>query len=554
MSTILSKFKEALIAVLPISIVVLVLGLLMKMTVPHVINFLIGMVLLIFGMTLFSLGAEYAMVPMGTRVGASFGKVKKHKLLLAIVSSFIVGFIITVAEPDLMVLASQLKGAFTESVIILTVSIGVGILLVVATLRIVFQISYRTIVLVAYIAIFAFGAFIPQEFVTIAFDSGGVSTGPITTPIILALGIGVASIKKGSSMDDSFGLAGICSIGPIASILILGLFFDTSGVTADSFASNYTVSENIIGMYTNALPHITLQILWAILPIVLFFFIYNAFLLKLPKKYLIRIVFGLIYLFFGILIFILGVEVGFSKFGNMLAKELVVQGYAPFLILIGAIVGFFVVAAEPAVHILNEQVEELSGGTIKKKSIMTALMIGMSLAVAMAMIRILTGISIWWLLVPGYTIALVLTFFVPKVFTAIAFDSGGVASGPMTATFLLPFSIGASLALGGNILKDAFGTVAMVAMTPLVTIQLLGLASAIKSKKLELKVAGVEEEIIDVEEVIDLDEPQDSIDIKEKDDSINLPQTETTTIELAESIEQVGNLKDSTPIIKESKS
>ncbi len=527
MSTILSKFKEALTAVLPISMVVLILGLLMKMSTPQVINFLIGMVLLIFGMTLFSLGAEYAMVPMGTRVGASFGKVKKHKLLLAIVSSFIIGFLITVAEPDLMVLASQLKGAFTESVIILTVSIGVGILLVVATLRIVFQIKYRTILLVAYITIFTFGAlFIPQEFVTIAFDSGGVSTGPITTPIILALGIGVASIKKGSSMDDSFGLAGICSIGPIAAILFLGLFFDPSGITADNFASNYTFSTNIISMYTSVLPELTKKIFLAIFPIVVFFFIYNAFLLKLPKKYLTRIVFGLIYLFFGVLIFILGVEVGFSKFGNMLARELVYQGYAPFLVIIGAIVGFFVVAAEPAVHILNGQVEELSGGTIKKRSIMIALMIGMSLAVAMAMIRILTSISIWWLLVPGYTIALVLTFFVPKVFTAIAFDSGGVASGPMTATFLMPFSIGASLALGGNILRDAFGTVAMVAMTPLVTIQILGLISAIKSKRLAPKVSGIEEDVIDldiVEEVIDFDVPK-----IENDDII----VKTTTTEL----------------------
>jgi hypothetical protein len=508
-STIFSKFKESVFAVLPVSVIVLVLGLILKTPVDMVANFLIGTVLLILGMTLFSLGAEYAMVPIGTQVGASFTKAKSKKLLLLLTVSFIIGFLITVAEPDLTVLAKQLKRAFPPNTIILSVSAGVGIMLALATLRIAFQISFRKILVIAYIAIFIFAAFIPEEFITIAFDSGGVSTGPITVPIILALGIGFAAVKKGDAMEDSFGLTALCSIGPIASILILGLFLDTSSIKPSDFALSEIVgSSGILNMYLEALPTTTLHVAYALAPIAAFFFIYNALMLKLPKKYMIRIVFGLIYLFFGVLIFLIGVEVGFSPFGRLIAKELVVKGYETLLIPIGAVVGFFIVAAEPAVHILIEQVEEISGGTIKQRNILIALMIGMSIAVALAMVRVLTGISIWWLILPGYAVALTLTFFVPKVFTAIAFDSGGVASGPMTSTFLLPFSIGASVALGGNILRDAFGTVAMVAMTPLLTLQLLGLFSQIKSRKLKLQVATVAEDVIDLdipEEVIDLD-------------------------------------------------
>ena len=531
MRKVLLYLKESAISVVPISVIVLVLGVLVGLPQDALIRFIIGSVMLIIGMSLFSLGAEIAMVPIGSQIGASLTKTKK--LLIIVLLCFIVGFIITVAEPDLMVLAVQLAGAFNKFLIIFTVSVGVGVFLVIAMLRVVFQISLIKILLISYALIFILAAFMPKEFLTISFDSGGVTTGPMTVPIIIALGIGIASVKSGKNIDDNFGLVAVCSIGPIIAVLLLGLFTDTSGITPDSFDLSSSIAKGVLNPFFSGLPHYMLEVIIALLPILVFFAIYNAIMLKLPKKFLSRIVIGLGYVYVGFVVFLTGVSVGFAPFGSMLAQSIVFMGYSAYLIPIGIAMGFFIVVAEPAVHILNDQIEEVSSGTIKKRSIMLFLMLGMALAVGIAMIRVLTGVSIWWFILPGYAIALILTFFSPKVFTAIAFDSGGVASGPMTATFLLPFAVGASIAKGGNILTDAFGLVAMVAMMPLITIQLLGVISFIKTRRLETKPHIVIEEVIDLDnsenvmsdtfesdEVIDFDIINDYKIYKDEDNEV----------------------------------
>ena len=491
------KFKESLISVLPISLIVLILGILVGIPSNLIASFIIGALMLIIGMATFSLGAEIAMSPIGTSIGSSFTKTKVLGIIILL--CFVVGFIITIAEPDLMVLANQLSGAFNKYLIILTVSVGVGVFLVISMLRIFFQISLRKILIIFYSAIFILALFIPDEFLSIAFDSGGVTTGPMTVPIIIALGVGIAAAKSGNNIDDSFGLVGVCSIGPIISVLLLGLFSDTSKVSAAAFDVNMHIADGVFKPFIFALPHYMIEVVIALLPILIFFGIYNYIVLKLPKKSIKRIAFGLIYVYTGFVIFLTGVSVGFSPFGNLLAQNLVQQGYIFYLVPIGIVMGFFIVVAEPAVHILNDQIEEVSGGTIKKKSIMVSLMFGMSLAVGISFLRIIFGISLWWFILPGYMLSLLLTFFVPKVFTAIAFDSGGVASGPMTATFLLPFAVGATLAHGGNILTDAFGLIAIVAMTPLVTIQILGLIAVINRKLITPDASTLDESVIDLD-------------------------------------------------------
>lgn len=491
------KVKESLSAVLPISAMVLLLHFtIAPLPDAALVLFLLGTVFLIVGMGFFTLGADMAMMSMGERIGAHL--TKSRKLWLIIVVGLMIGVIITVAEPDLQVLAKQVP-AVPDAALIASVAIGVGIFLVVALLRIIFQVRLSYLLIGLYIAVFGIGVFTSPDFLAVAFDSGGVTTGPITVPFILALGIGVAAVRGGkSSHDDSFGLVALCSVGPILAVMLMGLFFDASS------GSYYNVASvegqelgNVFQLFVDAFPEYLKEVGLALAPILAFFIVFQIVWLKLPKSQLIKYGVGIVYTFLGLVLFLIGVNVGFMPVGNYLGNQIAGLSYRWILIPLGMVMGFFVVAAEPAVHVLNNQVEEISGGTISKRAMMLTLSIGVAISIGLAMIRVLTGISIWYFLLPGYLIALILTFFVPKIFTAVAFDSGGVASGPMTATFLLPFAMGACEAVGGNMMTDAFGIVAMVAMTPLITIQLLGLVYRVKSK---MDVSENEEEI----DIIDL--------------------------------------------------
>lgn len=442
--------------------------------------FLVSSLFLILGMGLFTLGADVAMVPMGEAVGGALSKAKKIWLL--VVAAFLMGLAITIAEPDLTVLAQQVP-TVPNRILIYTIGFGVGFFLVIALLRIVLGLSLRMLLVISYLILGVLAVFIPTDVLSVAFDSGGVTTGPVTVPFMIALGIGVASVRTGPNAEnDSFGIVALCSIGPIIAVLFLGLFFDMS-----STAYTFTVSEinglaSVFLLYGEGLLHQAKNVALALSPIVAISVVFQIFLLKLPKIKVQRIGFGLIYTYLGLVLFLTSVNVGFLPVGNFLGGELAGLGSAWKLLLPAMVMGFFVVAAEPAIHVLKKQVEEITVGAIPQKALLLSLSIGVSVSLGLAMLRVLTGLPIWYILIPGYGFALLLTLFVPKIFTAIAFDSGGVASGPMTATFLLPFSIGACAAVGGNIITDAFGLVAMVALTPLITVQLLGLIYVIKTR------------------------------------------------------------------------
>lgn len=483
----LIKVRESLTAVLPISVIVLILNFTVApMPAGTIALFIVGALLLILGMGLFTLGADMSMMPMGESIGSQL--TKSRKLLLLIIVSFLIGVIITVAEPDLQVLAEQVSSV-PSATLILAVALGVGLFLVLALLRIVFQMQLSRLLIIFYIALFALAAFVPKDYLAMSFDSGGVTTGPMTVPFILALGIGVAAVRGGkSSRDDSFGLVALCSVGPVLAVMLLGMLFGSSGAeSATREAVSISGVGELLSAFSAGFPKYLKEVGIALLPIVAFFIIFQMVYLKLPRSQILRIAVGLAYTYFGLALFMTGVNVGFMPVGNYLGQVIGGLEYSWILVPLGAVMGFFVVMAEPAVHVLNEQVEEITVGAISKRSMLISLSLGVAASVGLSMLRVLTGVSIWWFILPGYGLALALTFFVPKVFTAIAFDSGGVASGPMTATFLLPFAMGACAASGGNILTDAFGLVALVAMTPLVTIQLLGLVY-----KLKLRSAGAE--------------------------------------------------------------
>ena len=481
----LEKLKEAAASVLPISLIVLAICfVLVPVDTGLMLSFVLATALLILGMGLFTLGAEMSMSKIGNYIGAKLTKSRKLWLILAV--SFLLGVAITVAEPDLQVLAANVP-EIDKTVLILTVSVGVGIFLMLCMVRILFGIPLRLLLIVFYALVFLAAFLSDQGILAVAFDSGGVTTGPMTVPFIMALGVGVASIRSDENAKaDSFGLVGLCSIGPIASVLLLGAIYKTQPAQTQSEAAAAITNTVALGRdYLHAFPEYMKEVTLALLPIVVFFLVFQFVSLRLRKLPFLRVMVGILYTYAGLVLFLTGVNVGFSPVGYALGAALT-EGWKIWLLIpLAMLMGWFIINAEPAVHILNKQVEDLSAGAISARAMGVSLSIAVSAAGGLAMLRVITGVSIMVFLVPGYFLALALSFFVPRTFTAIAFDSGGVASGPLTATFMLPFAMGACEALGGNVMTDAFGLVALVAMMPLITVQVMGAIYVVKSRRAE---------------------------------------------------------------------
>lgn len=478
----MEKIQESLSSVLPITAIVLVLSISVAPLTPGtLVLFLFGALLLIAGLGVFTLGVDMSMTPMGHGIGVYMSRSKHMVLPLAV--AFVLGVLITVAEPDLQVLAQQVP-AIPNQVLIMTVAAGVGIFLVIALLRILLKIPLSYLLVGFYLLVFLLAAFAPNDFIPVSFDSGGVTTGPITVPFIMALGVGMASVRSDkNSTSDSFGLVALCSIGPVLSVLLLGICYspDSASYTPAALPEIQT-TRDAAREFAQALPAYAEEVAVAMVPICVMFLLFQLMTRRFKRTQLLRIISGLVYAYVGLVLFLTGVNVGFMPAGQLIGGAIASGPRAFLLVPIGMLMGYFIVAAEPAVHVLIKQVEEVSMGSISQTAMRHGLSIGVAVSVGIAMLRVLTGVSILWFLVPGYAISLALTFFVPQLFTGVAFDSGGVASGPMTATFLLPFAMGACEAVGGNLMTDAFGLVALVAMTPLVTIQVMGLAGRVRKK------------------------------------------------------------------------
>ncbi len=470
-------------SVLPITLIVAALCIFfIPIESGLMLSFLIGSVMIIAGMALFTLGSELSMTQIGNHIGAKMTKSRKLGLILLL--SFILGVAITVAEPDLQVLATNTPDIDTAALII-TVSVGVGFFLMVSMLRILLGIQLKWLLIVFYAVVVILAAVSDQNFLSVAFDSGGVTTGPMTVPFIMAMGVGIASIRSDEkAKSDSFGLVALCSIGPILAVLILGFIYPSETAASSAIIVNEYESTVDLGWgYLRAFPDYIGEVAIALLPIFAFFLLFQLFALKLKKRPFLKILIGVVYTYIGLVLFLTGVNVGFSPLGYVLGGAIIDNGMKWILVPLSMLMGWFIINAEPAVHVLNKQVTELSAGAISEKVMGLTLSIAISGAMGLAMIRVLTGISILWFVLPGYLIALLLAFFVSPTFTAIAFDAGGVASGPLTATFMLPFAMGACSAIGGNVMTDAFGLIAMVAMMPLITVQIMGVISKLKSHK-----------------------------------------------------------------------
>ena len=477
------KIRESLSAVLPITGIVLMLSIfVIPMELGSVVMFLTGALMLIVGMGFFQLGAEMAMTPLGEGVGVQISKMKK--LLTVLLTGFLMGVIITVSEPDLQVLAGQVPSV-PNMVLIMTVAVGVGLFLALAIVRIRYKISLSMLLIVCYLALILVSMFVPKEFLAVAFDSGGVTTGPMTVPFIMAMGVGLASVRSDkNAANDSFGLVALSSVGPILAVLILGCFFKpTEAAYTLTDVATVVTTQDVARVFAQGLPLYAKEVFLSLVPILWVFLIFQWLTHRYHGLQIKRIIVGFGYTYIGLVLFLCGANVGFAPVGAYLGKELAGLSLRWILVPIGALIGYYIVKAEPAIQVLNHQVEAVTNGAISVKMMNRCMQIGVAASVGLAMLRVLTGISIQWFVIPGYIIALVLSRLVPDIFIGIAFDSGGVASGPMTSTFLLPLSIGVCEALGGNLMTDAFGVVALVALTPLIAIQLMGLVYKLKTAK-----------------------------------------------------------------------
>lgn len=555
------KIRESLSSVLPITMIVLVLSItLVPMEISTLVLFLTGAVLLIVGMGFFQLGAEMAMTPLGQGVG---GKLVKFKSVwtMALVC-FLMGAIITISEPDLQVLANQVA-AIPNMVLIWTVAAGVGIFTVIALLRILLKIRLSLLLAGLYIFMFILSFFSPSEFIAVAFDAGGVTTGPMTVPFIMALGVGLSaarSDKEGG--NDSFGLIALCSVGPILMVMLLGIFYHpTEAVYTPVQIPELVTTQDVVKEFGKSVPDYAMEVLRSILPVVCVFLIFQFFARSYRKRQVQRMAVGFGYTVIGLIMFLTGVNIGFAPVGSLLGEGLAGSVFKWALVPVGIVIGYYIVKAEPAVRVLNEQVEEITGGMVSYKMMNASMSLGVACAVALSMTRVLTGISIYWIVIPGYVLALILSRFVPPVFVGIAFDSGGVASGPMTSTFLLPLAMGACTAVGGNVVTDAFGVVALVALAPLIAIQVMGFVYARRTKTVYQPAAEIagdavldfEDTIVDFEDsIVDFEGEEDTdlnaVDtgmIKEYDDRVVMAAADTDP----ESMD--GSMKDTVVDLEE---
>ena len=495
------KVRESLSSVLPITIIVLLLSIvLIPMEVGAFTLFLAGALFLIFGMGLFQLGADISMTQLGQGIGGQL--MKKRNLLFIIGGCFLMGVLITISEPDLQVLANQVA-SIPNQVLVLTVAIGVGCFLVAAVLRILFKVSLSRLLTLMYVVLFLVALATPSEFLAVAFDSGGVTTGPMTVPFIMALGIGLSSSRSDKdSANDSFGLIALSSIGPILMVLLLGIFYHpTDAVYTSVTIPDVETTKDVLDQFIRAFPQYTEEVLISMLPILAVFMLFQIKTRKYHRRQLLRMCVGFLYTIAGLVLFLVGVNIGFAPVGNLLGEQMVSSSYQWLLIPVGLLIGYYIVKAEPAVQILNHQVEDITDGMVTKEQMNLCLSVGVAGAVGLAMFRVLTGIPIYWILIPGYLLALGMSYRVQPILVGIAFDSGGVASGPMTSTFLLPLTMGACTALGGNVVTDAFGVVALVALAPLIAIQIMGLVYEHKLKKSSgIPKPALEDTIIELED------------------------------------------------------
>ncbi len=490
------KLFETSLAIVPVAIIIIVLNITVApVPLSTALSFGLGSVFVILGLSIFLAGVDLAIVPSGSLIGAALTRTRNLPALLGV--ALVSGFIITLAEPNINVqgdLVEAVTQIITSRALVVSVSLGVGIFLALGMGRIILQIPYKLIVVLAYALALFLASRVAPMFVAIAFDSSGASTGPLTVPFFIALGLGVSSVRGGKKADDdSFGTTGIAAIGAILAITTLA-FILSRGSNADATLAADYIPEAFATLPTleNSAPFFTLlrgacstlfrsfpfeavSVSFSLGPLAILVIIFQLVLLHMPPAQMRRIVIGLIYAWIGLVLFFAGANTGFIPAGTALGQALGGPDKQWILIPLGCILGALIVTAEPAMWVLTTQVEEVSAGNIRKPVLLTTVAIGVATGVGLTMWRVIAGFNVWFLIAPTFLLAMALTFVTPKLFVSIAFDSGSVATGPISSTLILPLTLGAALASGGNPATDGFGLIAMIAVFPPISIQILGI-------------------------------------------------------------------------------
>lgn len=489
MRVLLEKVKEVLYSVLPVTVIVLILHFtITPLSTPLLLRFLLGAGFILVGLSILLFGVDIGISPLGGHVGASLSK--RNKLWIIVAVGLVMGFFISVAEPDLQILAKQVEavtsGWISYITLLIVVSAGIAAMFMLGMIRIVYNWPVHVLLTILYGVILVPAIFAEPEFLAIAFDASGATTGALTVPFILAVALGVSAMKKNSAVSesDSFGLVGITSTGAILGVMVMSLFRNVAGLSG-SLPSHALDESVVLAPFMEVMPHITVESLLALTPVVVIMLVCQIFLFKLKRKPFQRMLKGMAYSLIGLILFLVGVNAGFMDVATVIGREVAGLHGKVISVGIGFLLGLVTILAEPAVHVLTDQIESVTSGYIKRAIVLVALSLGVGLAVAMSVLRIVVpAIQLWHYLLPGFAISIALSFWTPPLFVGIGFDSGGVASGPMTATFILAFMQGvASAVAGADVVRDAFGMIALVAMTPIITLQVLGLIVMVKSGK-----------------------------------------------------------------------
>lgn len=497
----LEKCKESAISVLPFFAIITLLYLVfLPFSIFALLSIIVATILMIVGMSLFSVGVDMSTMKMGGYVGSNLSK--SRRLSLMAILSFVLGFMVTIAEPDLMVLAEQVPGISSKWIILITVSLGTGVFLLLATIRIIFRISIRTILIISYALALILCLFAPNNFLPLSYDTIGVTTGAVSVPFIMAFGLGICAVRSGkNNQEDGFGLVALASIGPVISMLIVSIFIKTdSTILTESTSMISSANQWGVSIGSSILSYLK-EVFVVIIPIFVFFLIYNFKYLKLPKTQLLRIAIGLMYCYIGLVAFLTGVSSGYLPMADWLGYTIAMSDFRWVIIPIAVLIGFFLVFAEPAVHVLNKQVEDITDGVISKKTMLIGISIGVALAMLIVSIRALFGFEFVYLIVPLTIIMIVLNIYTPNLFSGIAFDSGGAAAGSLAASFVLPFIIGICKAIGGDVMLYGFGTIGIISILPTIVIQIMGIRYQYVLNKVKKK-----QKIISNITIIDYDE------------------------------------------------
>lgn len=509
----LKTIKDTTLSSLPLAIIVAICLICFPFSNPNLYGkILVGYFSVIVGQALFLVGLESSILPIGSKLGSSFSKY--NKLIFVLSFGFLFGLLSTVAEPALSVLARQITVILpivNSTLFIWITGTGIGICVALALVMIIKNLNIKIVFGALYIIVFILVIFAPSEFISLAFDGSGATTGDVSVPFILALGIGISTtFSKSKKNDDSFGIIGIASVGPIIAVLLYGIIVKATNGSIPP-ANDYVISTGFA--YGDILANNLLDVALAIFPIVLISMPVLVFIVKLPKREFLRLILGVIPVYFGLLIFLSGIDYGFGFVGQYIGQAFFDTSkpeFFPYLLLIvGFVLGSAITISEPAVVVLGTQIEELTNGHIKKMTIIITLAIGIGFASLLSVLKILTQINILYFLIPLYVIALVMMKFTPKLFVGLAFDSGGVTGGALTSAFLTPLTLSIAqsvVALSNSnmsIITNGFGIISFISVTPIIAIQALGIIYDIRSKKAAKNIA--QESFADLKQFVDID-------------------------------------------------